>query len=299
MPEVKTHVLLVNFGAPRTLDEVPVFLRNMMGTDMPQAMQKAVEERYRAIGGGSPLAAITDQQAQRLQEATGGQWTVASAFRYSSPTIEERINECYRSGTERIAFLAMTPYYNSRTVGGYIKTVERYFTFLPYHPATLFIHSWYNNPLFIAGWVSKIREEATDAACHFLFSAHSLPLSAQADPYKLQVEETIRLVARALSLGDNYSVGWQSVPPTTDEPWIGPSVETVIDRIAGTTERLVEVPIGFVTDHLETLYDIDILHRTYAEGKGLSFSRISSLNTYPPFIGALRAILEKGLEQGQ
>ncbi len=296
---MKTRVLLINFGAPRTLGEVPVFLRNMMGTDMPEAMQKAVEERYRAIGGGSPLAAVTEQQAERLHEATGGQWTITSAFRYSSPTIEERINECYASGIERIAFFPMTPYYNSRTVGNYIKTVEKYLTFLPYHPRTLFIHSWYGDPLFVDCWVRKIREEAPDGECHFLFSAHSLPLSLQADPYKLQVEETTRLVAQALSLRDSYSLGWQSIPPNTDEPWIGPSVETVIDQVAGKTRQLVEVPIGFVTDHLETLYDIDILHRRYAEGKGLAFSRISSLNAYPPFIDALKVILEKGLEQGR
>jgi ferrochelatase len=294
---VKTQVLLVNFGAPRTLDEVPVFLRNMMGTDMPEAMRKAVEERYRAIGGGSPLAAITEQQAESLYGATGGQWAITGAFRYSSPTIEERINECYASGIERIAFFPMTPYYNSRTVGAYIKTVERYLTFLPYHPRTPFIHSWYGDPLFIDSWARKIREETPVGGCHFLFSAHSLPLSLSAEPYKLQVEETVRLVAQALSLRDNYSLGWQSIPPSTDEPWIGPSVEAVIDGVAGRTGQLVEIPIGFVADHLETLYDIDILHRRYAEGKGLAFSRISSLNAYPPFIDALKAILEKGLGQ--
>lgn len=267
-----------------------------MGTDMPEGMRKAVEERYRAIGGGSPIAAITEQQAELLSEATGRQWEIASAFRYSSPTIEEKINECYAAGIQRIVFLVMSPYYSSRTVGGYMKTVEKYFMFLPYRPHIVFLHSWYHEPLFVESWVQKIREEAPPGECHVIFSAHSLPLSLTGDPYKLQVEETVRRVVQGLGLTHDHSLGWQSVPPSADEPWIEPSVESVIDQVAGKTPRLVEVPIGFVTDHLETLYDIDILHRTYAERKGLAFSRVSSLNTYPPFIAALKTIVEQGLE---
>lgn len=298
---MKTMVLLVNFGGPATLDEVPLFLRNLMGRIPPQAVQEALMERYRAIGGGSPLRAVTQEQAARLEDATGGRVRIGCAYRYSSPTLEEMMNECYKSGTERIIFFVMSPYYTSRTVGAYVKTVETYLSYLSfaaYRPEVTFIHSWYNEPLFIDAWVGRIREEARHGEGFFLFSAHSLPQSLQSEPYVSQVEETVAAVAGRLELAA-YAIGWQSVPGNTDEPWIGPSVEAVIDGIAGTTSRLTEIPIGFVSDHLETLYDMDVVHAGYAGTKGIAFARIASLNIYPPFIAALKAILEKHLRAGQ
>ncbi len=294
---MKTSVLLVNFGGPRTLDEVPLFLRNLTGRDLPPPVQAAVVERYRTIGGGSPLAAITTEQAELLAAGTKGVFSIKAAFRYSRPSIEEIINDCYTSGVERIALLIMSPYYTSRTVGSYMKAAQTYLSFLPYNPRMVFIHSWYNEPLFIESWMRRIADEGVDRGAFYLFTAHSLPESAAGEPYRMQVAQTVEAVASGLQLS-RYALAWQSVPEKTEEPWMGPTVETVIDGIAEKTESMVEVPIGFVSDHLETLYDIDIIHRAYAVGKGLRFSRIPSLNTYPPFITALRAILEKGLREG-
>jgi ferrochelatase len=297
---MKTMVLLVNFGGPATLGEVPLFLRKLTGGTVPQAIEEALMDRYRAIGGGSPLPAITQDQAVLLADATGRQVPIGAAYRYSSPTLEEMMNECYKSRTERITFLIMSPYYTSRTVGAYIKTVETYLSYLSfasYRPEVTFIHSWYKEPLFIDAWVGRIREEARHEEGFYLFSAHSLPQSLQDEPYTRQVKETVAAVAERLKL-PAYAIGWQSIPRNTDEPWIGPSVEAVIDGITGTASRLIEIPIGFVSDHLETLYDMDIVHAGYAAMKGIAFSRIASLNTYPPFIAALKAILEKHLQGG-
>jgi protoporphyrin/coproporphyrin ferrochelatase len=294
-------VLLVNFAAPSTLDEVPVFLRNMTGNNAPQAVQEALVERYRVIGGGSPLKAITQEQADRIGDATGHVIPIGCVYRYSSPTLEEMINECYRSRIERIIFFVMSPYYTSRTVGGYINAVEQYlayFSVTGYRPDVTFVHSWCGEPLFIDAWVRKIEEEAGRKDAFFIFSAHSLPRSLRDEPYVSQVEETVAAVAGRLNISA-YAVGWQSVPAKTDEPWIGPTVEEVIDKIAGTMPGLMEIPIGFVSDHLETLYDMDIVHAGYARARGLSFSRISSLNTYPPFIAALKSVLDKHLLGGQ
>jgi ferrochelatase len=298
---VKTAVFLVNFGGPRTPEEVSLFLRNITGREPPQAAQESLIARYRAIGGGSPLASITEKQAELLSDETGHRFSIRAAFRYSNPTLEEAINECYRSGTEQIVFFVMSPYSTSRTVGGYMSAVEAYlpyFSSVSYRPKITFIHGWCREPRFIECWVERIREEAPAGGDFFLFSAHSLPQSLKEEPYTAQVEETVRAVAAGLGLSD-YAIGWQSLPQHTDEPWMGPSVEAVMDRVEKKGARLVEVPIGFVADHLETLYDIDVLHREYALSKGLLFSRIPSLNTYPPFITALRTILEKGLQEGQ
>lgn len=293
---MKTAVLLVNFGGPRKIDDVPLFLRNLTGRDLPEPLQQAVIERYQAIGGGSPLADITEQQAALLSAGSPELFFVKAAFRYSRPLLEEIINECYLNNVERIAFLIMSPFYTSRTVGSYITAAESYLSLLPYRPRTLFIHSWYKEPLFIDSWIRLIKEQSPEEKFYYLFTAHSLPRSV-AEPYRVQVEDTVKAVAGTLQLS-RYGLGWQSAAQDAEEPWIGPSVETVIDSVSGKTDGVVEVPIGFVSDHLETLYDIDRVHRHYASVKGLMFSRIPSLNTYPPFINALCTILEKGLQEG-
>ena len=293
-----TAILLVNYGGPRTLDEVPLFLENMTGRRMPREVEEAVCARYRTIGGGSPLAAITEEQAALLIEETGGRFAIKGAFRYTSPTLEERINECYRAGVGRIVFLVMSPYYTSRTTGAYVSAAEGYLAHLPYSPRAVFIHSWHDEPQFIDCWVERIRSAAPPRKAFYLFSAHSLPESLSGEPYRRQVEETAYAVAERLAIQGDYAVAWQSVPQNADIPWIGPSVEATIDGLVGKVSSLVEVPIGFVSDHLETLYDMDVLHREHAASRGFEFSRIPSLNTYRPFMRALKTILERHLEAG-
>jgi len=296
---MSTTILLVNFGGPRTLDEVPLFLRNMTGRPMPREVEQAVSERYRAIGGGSPLAAITEEQAALLRDETGGRFVIKGAFRYTSPSLEERINECYAARTERIAFLVMSPYYASRTTGVYQTAAENYLAALPYSPEVVFIHSWHDEPRFIDCWVERIRSADPPEKAFYIFSAHSLPEAASLEPYRRQIEETVHSVAERLALQGRYAVAWQSVPQNADVPWMGPSVEATMDNLAGKISSVVEVPIGFVSDHLETLYDMDILHRQHALSRGFDFHRIPSLNTYAPFIRALKAIVERHLEAGR
>lgn len=292
---MKGLVLLVNFGAPRTLEEVPEFLRKMTGREVSPAGLAAVMERYRAIGGGSPLAAITDEQARLLEEETGRLFSIQPAYRYSSPSLEERIDEAYRSGAERLAFFVMSPYDASRTTGSYRSAVEASLARLSYRPDVTFIHGWYDEPAFVDCWAARIREARPEGESFYLFSAHSLPLSLAQEPYKFQVEETVQAVAARLNLVDNYALAWQSVPAGSEAPWIGPSVEAVLDTLQGSVSRVIEAPIGFVSDHLETCYDMDVLHRQHALALGLQFLRVPSLNTYGPFIAALAAILQKAL----
>jgi protoporphyrin/coproporphyrin ferrochelatase len=289
-------VLLVNFGGPRTLSEVADFLKRMMGKEMPKAATGAVLDRYRAIGGGSPLAAITDEQAALLGRQTGGRFPIGSAYCYSHPSIEERIDEAYRAGVEHLVFFVMSPYCSSRTTGVYTETIDRCLDRLSYRPSITFIHGWHNEAAFLDCWAGRIREESPGGEAFYLFSAHSLPESLIHEPYKTQVEETVSAVATRLNLGEErYTLAWQSVPARATEPWIGPSVENVLDSVAHRVPRVIEVPIGFVSDHLETRYDMDVLHRDYARALGLEFFRFPSLNTYGPFIEALAVILERSL----
>ncbi len=294
----KSAVLLVNFGGPRSLDEVPEFMRLLTGRSLAVDARQQAIERYRLIGDRSPLPSMAEQHATLLEAALGGRLIVRTAFKYSHPFIEESIDWCRGEGVERIAFFIMTPFYTSRTAGNYIATATNRLRALHYEAEVLFIHSWYKEPLFVGCWISKIREQAPSPDAFFLFSAHSLPRVFEDEPYKKQIEETVERVAGDLGLR-HYRLAWQSVPARATEPWIGPAVEAVIDEVAEKKQFrvIVQVPIGFVTDHLETLYDIDILHKKYAATKGLDHVRVSCPNADPAFIEALKQILSRSLQE--
>ena len=215
------------------------------------------------------------------------------AFRYSRPFIADALESMAAAGPARILVLLLSPFFTSVTTGNYIDVAKDY---LEKHPLPMpvdFIHSWYKEPLFIESWVEAIRGDSFDEGAFYLFSAHSLPMRFAGEPYRQQIEETVALVAAQAGIG-NHALGWQSIPTNAAEPWITPTVEERIDAIAAAGfKRLVQVPIGFTADHIETLYDIDITHRQYALGKGLSFRRIPSLNAGAPFIKALKEIVTK------
>jgi protoporphyrin/coproporphyrin ferrochelatase len=290
---VKTSILLVNYGGPRSPAEIPIFLTNLLGRTVPVELIEAVSERYRTIGGFSPLPEICERQATTLKAAFPD-CDVKAFFRYTGPMIEEGINEARLSGTERLILLIMTPFYNTRTVEGYIAAANSYLSMIFFDPARQFLHSWYAEPLFAECWAEKIKEEAPKGDVFYLFSAHSLPLR-DAEPYRSQILESMESIARRCSLA-SYGLGWQSAPPTMNEPWLEPKVESLLDQAVGKHSTIVQVPLGFVSDHLETLYDMDRLHRAYAVQKGLKYQRISSLNTHPLFMGLLTQILKRAVQ---
>ena len=197
------------------------------------------------------------------------------------------------AGPARILVLLLSPFFTSVTTGNYIDVAKDYLEKHPLPMPVAFIHSWYREPLFIESWVEAIRGDSFDEGAFYLFSAHSLPMRFAGEPYRQQIEETVALVAARAGIG-THALGWQSIPTNAAEPWITPTVEEQIDAIAAAGfKRLVQVPIGFTADHIETLYDIDITHRQYALGKGLAFRRIPSLNAGAPFIKALKEIVTR------
>ena len=260
-------------------------------------------DRYRAIGGGSPLAWITQEQAARLVDATGHLVPIRCAYRYASPTLEEMMNECYKSGTERITFFVMSPYYTSRTVGAYIKTVETYLSYLSfasYRPEVTFIHSWYKEPLFIDAWVGRIREEARQEEGFYLFSAHSLPQSLQHEPYISQVKETVAAVAARSNYRPTPSAG-RACPRIRTSPGSGrPLRQSSTGR--SRNRRDLEIPIGFVSDHLETLYEwISYMPGMPAEGPRLFAEWLPStpIRLLSPLLRAYwKGICREGNEEG-
>jgi ferrochelatase len=290
---MKTGVILVTLGGPRSPEEIPEFINRFIGRSLPPPAMQAVIERYRQIGGFSPLVRITREQAKALNESLGGEYLCVPAFRYSPPFIEDVLESTAASGPVRILVLLLSPFYTSVTTGNYIDVVKRHLEKKSFPLPVDFIHSWYKEPLFIESWVEAIRGDAFDDQAFYLFSAHSLPMKYAGEPYRQQIEETAMLVASRAGIG-NHALGWQSIPGNAKEPWITPTVEEQIEAIAAAGfNDLIQVPIGFTADHIETLYDIDITHRLYALGKGLSFRRIPSLNAGASFIKALKKIVTK------
>ncbi len=288
---MKTGVILATLGGPRSLDEVPEFINGFTGRDLPPPAMKAIIERYRRIGGFSPLTRITEEQAQILNGFLGEEYLCLAAFRYSDPSIENALNSLALSAVAEILFLSLSPFYTSATTGNYINAAKAQMAGISSSLPVRFIHSWYREPLFIKSWVEKIKRESFAGQSFYLFSAHSLPMKLASEPYRAQIEETVALIIAETGI-KHYAIAWQSIPINMTEPWITPSVEEKIDDIASAGfKSLVQVPIGFTADHIETLYDIDITHRQYAEGRGLAFRRISSLNADITFIGALKEIV--------
>ena len=292
---MKTAVILVTLGGPRSPEEIPEFIKHFIGRELPPPAMKAIIERYRLIGGFSPLARITEEQAAALGEALGEDYLCVPAFRHSRPFIEDVLETTAAWGPARIIVLLLSPYYTSVTTGNYIDVAKKHIEKRSLPVPVDFIHSWYQEPLFIESWVEQVRRDSFDEQAFYLFSAHSLPMKFSAEPYRRQIEETVALVASRAGI-QNHALGWQSIPSNVQEPWITPTVEEKIEAIAAAGfKRIIQVPIGFTADHIETLYDIDIIHRQCAVEKGLFFRRIASLNAGAPFINALKKVVTHNL----
>lgn len=295
---MKKAVLLVTLGGPRTLGEVNDFLVRFIGRELPPPAVRSAIERYRLIGGGSPLNSITENQALLLNQLLGEDFICLPTFRYMPPYIEDSIDLAMNSGALHIYFLSMSPYYATVTTGNYIDCAKRYISRLGVEMPITYIHSWHENEFFLKSWANKINDEKIGEDTFLLFSAHSLPVKYASDPYKTQIEQTVEKIVEMLDI-KNFSLGWQSVPSNVSEEWFSPSVEDRIDyAVQKGFKKIVQVPVGFTADHIETLYDIDIIHRGYAEQRGVEFKRIPSLNTNDMFIKALEDIIRNVEKRG-
>lgn len=295
-----TAVILIALGGPRSLDEVGPFMAAFMGRSAPPPVIQAVVERYQLIGGKSPLPEIVKAQAKALAKELGNGLRASEGFRYSPPLISESFNNAIANGANRIIGLSMSPFETEVTTGAYRSAFE---SLGDEKIKKTFIPSWHDNPLFVGSWAQKIAFGLSRISPAFMdktaviFTSHSIPLRYinAGDPYQRQIEETVELIVQETGI-KYWRNAWQSKGARTTEPWLGPDVETALDAIAGEgIKAVLEVPIGFTCDHMETLYDIDIVHRGHAEKLDLAFERAESLNTFPPFIKALADIVRKNI----
>jgi len=296
-------LLLLAFGGPRSLDEVEFLLTRLFQGRKPSADQvERVKERYRLIGGFSPLLNITQEQARGLEEELkkrGSSFKSYVGMRYGHPLIEETLKEILRDGITEIVALPMAPFQSRASTGAYMEEVNRVRKNLGKEVSLSFVIGWHLHPLFIEAVRERIEEglkefdEEERKRVHLLFTAHSLPKSIiEKDPYAKEIGASIQGVLEKLEPFP-WHLAYQSKGGGTEE-WVGPDVESVLGELSKEKIReVLVVPIGFVSDHIEILYDIDILYQDKAKLLGMRLKRTPSLNFSKQFIEALATIVEE------
>ena len=305
--EMRWGVLLLAHGAPDRLEDIPEFLLNVRGgRPLPEPAVKEIIHRYSLIGGGSPLLKLTTLQgaglAEVLNQSAGARGSqsicVYVGMRNWKPYIADTIRQAVDDGVGRLLALCLAPQNSQTSVGLYRKHLAEAVGKISPHLQVDFIESWHDQPDLIAAFADRVSEalrqveREAGGPVPVIFTAHSVPEKtvAEGDPYERQVMETSRLVAERLSLKD-FRIAFQSQGMTAD-PWIGPTVESQIDELAAAGHHHVLIaPIGFVCDHVEILYDIDVVFRDYGKNKGVAVHRSESLNNSPLFIRALAALV--------
>lgn len=293
-------VLLLAHGAPDRLEDIPEFLLHVRsGRKLPEAAIQEITHRYAQIGGGSPLLKLTQSQAAALARAIGR--PVYIGMRNWRPFIADSIRQLSDDGVGRVVALCLAPQNSRTSIGLYrkhlLEAVEKCAPGLRVE----FIDNWHNHPSLVAAFREKVMtalEQAEAEAGELLpvvFTAHSVPTRtiAEGDPYEAQVRETARMVAESIGPAklNEWRVAFQS-QGMTEEPWIGPTVESQIDLLAERgCKHVVLAPIGFVSDHVEILYDVDIVFKQYSQSKGIKVWRSESLNDSPLLIQALASIV--------
>jgi ferrochelatase len=277
---VSNGLLLMAYGTPATPDDIEAYYTHIRRGRAPSPEQlDELRSRYDAIGGTSPLMARTTAQAEGVQAALGRDWTVVLGMKHSPPFIEDGVQALSLAAVQRRVGLVLAPHYSKLSIGEYAERAR----------GVDVIESWHLEPTLIELLAERLRAVVTPGAI-VLFTAHSLParVLAAGDPYPDQVAETAAAVAQAAGV-DDWRVAWQSAG-RTPEPWIGPDILDVMRELRRDT---VVCPCGFVSDHLEIVYDLDVEAARVAHELGIAFARTASLNDDPRFLGMLADVVRR------
>ncbi len=301
-------VLLMAYGSPDRLEDVEAYYTHIRGGRRPSPTAvAALQARYRRIGGRSPLLEITRAQARALEAALNG--TVAAGaegfrvyvgMRHWRPFIGEAIARMAADGVRDAVGLSLAPHYSRLSVGAYIEAAQQALQELQAPLRLRFVEHWHTHPLFLEALADRVQRglerfsPAERERLILIFTAHSLPqrILEWGDPYPRHLHETCVEVVRRVGLeATRWRFAYQSAGHTA-EPWLGPDLSEVLERLARQGVPAVLVcPVGFVADHLEVLYDLEIEAREQAEGLGMHLERTDSLNDDPRLIQALRDVV--------
>lgn len=294
--DMKTAVLLLAHGTPDNVSEIPEYLRNVTGgRPIPDSVIEEVAHRYGLIGR-SPLTEITMRQAQLLSAALS--MPVYVGMRNWKPYISDTVRALRADGVAHVVTLCLAPQNSRTSVGLYRNAAFKEAAGM----AIDFIDSWHDHPRLIEAFAERLGTALAKAGrgTHVIFTAHSVPSRTitDGDPYEQQARETAALVASEAGLPDSqWAFAFQS-QGMSGGPWIGPTVEETLQALRNEgCPRVLIQPVGFVCDHVEVLYDIDIGFRDYASQIGLETSRTESLNDSSTFISALADLVRTQLRR--
>ena len=301
-----TGVLVMAYGTPARPEDIEAYYTHVRRGRPPTPEQLAdLQARYAAIGGTSPLLELTQAQADGLAAALGDGWCVELGMKHAAPFIEDGMAALARRGVRRVVGLVLAPHYSALSVGEYASRVRATPAVVDDGVELTMVESWHLEP----GYLDLLCRRVTEACqrvtvsdpdrLEVVFTAHSLParILETGDPYPTQLHETAKAVAEIVGL-PKWSVAWQSAG-RTPEPWIGPDLLDVLaDRAQAGLEGVVVCPAGFVSDHLEILFDLDVEAANAAADLGLAFARTALPNDDPAFCTTLAAVVESRLATG-
>ena len=299
-------VLVMAYGGPASLEEISGYLADIrQGRTTPQELLDEITENYRAIGGRSPLLEVSRTQVAALQERLGEGYRCYLGMRHWAPWIEEVVGEMVADGLARAVGLVLAPQFSAMSVARYQQKVADGLELYRGRIEFRHVPSYHDAPGLIEAFAARVREgllrwpEIERERVHVVFSAHSLPLRvlSAGDPYADQCQETARLVAAEVGVPDDrWSWSWQSAG-RSPEPWAGPDVGERLEDLAERGVRdVVSVPVGFVSDHVELLFDIDRRAREIADGLGIRLERPPALNDDPVFVETLASLVRERAE---
>jgi ferrochelatase len=319
-PRASRAILFLQLGGPENLDEVPRFLYRLFADPdvirvKPAILRKAIaatiavtrkntsRKLYAAIGGGSPIRRLTEEQAsgvERLLQSIGKKVVVRAAMNCSSPLVEDVVEDLARSGVERFLAVPLYPQYSLTTTKGALERSREAVDHSAPNAKFFETKSWPTHPLFVEAHAEAIREEIAKfpdprpEAVHILFSAHSIPrklVTKEGDPYQSEIEASAKAIHERAGGKSPWTLAYQSRLGPVE--WLGPATIDVIGELGRQGVRqILAVAIAFVTDHVETLYEIDQLFGDEAKKSGIPhFRRTPGLNSRPTFLKALEDIV--------
>ena len=291
-------IILMAYGSPNSLDEVADYLaqvRGGRGSSLDEV--EHLKNRYQRVGGRTPLLQITKAQSEALEKklvAEGLPTRVSYGMKHWHPFIEDVVEKIDLDNPPALVGVALAPHYSKLSIGGYEDSVRRGLAKKDSNRRFIMVKSWHLQPSLIKALSSrvsnKLREMGDSRETALVFTAHSLPIRAvsEDDPYKLQLLQTSKLVAEEAEVSEwHFALQSASGPSGT---WLGPSLKEKISELSRNgTKQILVCPVGFVSDHLEILYDLDVEAKEFADSQGILLDRTQSLNDDPGLIEALAA----------
>jgi protoporphyrin/coproporphyrin ferrochelatase len=300
----RSAIMLLAFGGPRSLDEVAAFVERLTGKKPSPVQIEGLQGRYQAIGGGSPLPETTMRQARALEKVLqkkGKPLPIFVGMRYSHPLIAEALEEIRKRGITGLILISLSPYRTAFASEGYYDEVKRIVAGWSERMELIEVDDWHALPALCAAWAAKIAEmagsiSARDKEIPVIFTAHSLPQEVAAgSSYVRQLEETIEGIIH-ITGPLRWRLAFQS-RSRGGGAWLGPEPETCLEELAAEGHHKALIcPIGFIADHLETLYDLDIVLKAWAHKRGIEIARTSCLNDAPELIEVICQLVEEAVE---